>query len=247
MNKIARNKALDLNAKMNPAARIMTLGTKIDLHSSLIINRDDKFEKISNDLRDGINQKLYAVKLKLENAIFKLKNNKSHKSANEEILQANEVLSEAISGIMRISVDYDPVKSMGNDFKNYIESICDKFSQIGEKKFTLSGFYVNEEIPKPASMILYNLIYEIFCFILSSEKVHHVSAELRMANGFISLKVKSDSKNTFSQDKQCTENETLQKLSMLYTLRQVCAVKGITCQTQKNESQLNISIPLNEN
>lgn len=247
MNKTVRNKTLDLNARINAAARIMALGTKIDHHSLLIIKRDDKFEKISSDLRDGINQKLYAVKLKLENAIFKLKNNKSYKSANDEILQANEFLSEAISGIMRISMDYDPVTGTGNDLKNYIESLCEKFTQIGRKSFTLSGFYINEDIPKPAALILYNLIYEIFCFILSFEKVHQISTELRMADGFIHLRIKSDSKSLFSREKHYTKIETLQKLSMLHILRKVCAVKGITCQTQRNESQLNISIPVNEN
>ncbi|HPS64504.1 MAG TPA: hypothetical protein PK447_02890 [Ignavibacteria bacterium] len=246
MNKIIRNKAPNINAKMIASSRFIAMGNKFDRHSSFLINRDDKFEKISNDLRDGINQKLYAVKLKLENAIFKLKNNKANKSANDEILQANEFLSEAISGIMSISVDYNPATGTGIDLKNYIESLCVKFSQIGRKKFILSGFYITGDIPKPTALILYNIIYEVFCFILTSAKVHQVSVELRMADNFIHLKIKSDTKNLFSIEKQYTKNETLQKVSLLYILKKVCAIKGITCQTQRNESQLNILIPVNE-
>lgn len=242
-NKLNKNIIHNKSSHYNINEREMSsIGMKLMVDAK----HGENIEKIYWELQNEINQMLFAVKIKLENATYKLKGNKSQKSVNEEILQATDFLSTVISNIREISSSINSVLSENKDFFKSIQNLCYEYSNRNGRKYIFKEHKFSGELPVKTQNVAFRIISEIFWSAYHHSSITVLSLELDMKDNNLLMIIKGNEKNLFEDILRYENNETIQKMELLYIEQNVKLLKGKISIEHKKGTKIYIAIPIYE-
>jgi two-component system NarL family sensor kinase len=182
---------LDISPIRHAEAKIKAMeeAQKLEVFKATLRTEEEERNRIAEDLRNGIGQLLYAVKMNLPLMEASLTN--TNRAAFSEVKeQTDKILAEAIKEIRRLSHQMTPAILSDFGLEETIKDLCRQFAP----KLTIASRFIglNSRFERYIEVSVYRMVQELVFNIVSHAKASKASVELKYADNQLCLDVRDN-------------------------------------------------------
>lgn len=171
----------DISPIRNAEAKIREMEEvqKLEVFKATISTQEEERNRIAEDLRNGIGQLLYAVKMNLRQVEANLANTNpvAFVKAKEE---TDRILGEAIREIRRLSHQMTPAILSDFGLEDTIRDLCRQFGQVLSLESSFVG--LTTRFDRYIELSVYRMVQELIINIVNHAKASKATVELEVAN-----------------------------------------------------------------
>lgn len=229
---------LDITPTRAAEAKIRELEQvqKLEIFKATIRTQEEERNRIAEDLRNGIGQLLYAVKMNLRHldAGAALANTKDFVETKD---RTDQILGEAIKEIRRLSHLMTPSILEHFGLEETIKDLCKQFSP--KLKITSNFFGIIGRFDRYLEVSIYRMAQELLLNIVDHAKASKATLELRYQNNHVLLTICDDGPGILPQQINCNA------LGLESLLNRVGLLNGKIEVESTESAKITIKIPVN--
>jgi signal transduction histidine kinase/PAS domain-containing protein len=189
----------DISPIRNAEAKIreMEEAQKLEVFKATISTQEEERNRIAEDLRNGIGQLLYAVKMNLRQVEADLANTDpaAFVKAKE---QTDKILAEAIKEIRRLSHQMTPAILSDFGLEDTVRDLCRQFAHVLNIKSSFVG--LNTRFDRYIEVSIYRMVQELILNIVNHAKASKATVELEVSNNQLRITVSDNGTGFFPEE-----------------------------------------------